>query len=258
MLWNTMSDRLSTEMHESIVSIDPHLNPRVKQEVKSHVLSSRRKRGLSDIDIQEKMPKVEQELTPYELDKKERRKAQNRRAAEKCRKKKQKENQEMAKCYDEEVIKNKMLQDENQRLRQEKEMLQKILEEHQFMCQRAISPSPNNTPGFENKTNFDFTFVSCATGYPAPCQSGIPRETTTPFQMEEEPDVFQGNDFYPTTIFADQIKSEVDCNAPSCAVANLSSLPDLGDLDFMGILNPVSPEEICQYGRQSISDFQDM
>ena len=63
-----MNDRLSPNMHtggpqflETLedVSNDSTVT-RVKQKVKSHVLKERRKRGLSDVEIDEERPRVKQ------------------------------------------------------------------------------------------------------------------------------------------------------------------------------------------------------
>lgn len=101
--------------------------------------------------------------------------------------------------------------------------------------------TPNTTPGYDQKTTFDFS--SCPASFPQEA-----RETATPFQ--EDP-----FDLWTAPATEQQFYMELSNLKPemqsTCAIEPI--LPELQLTDELEVFQPVSPD--MRLGRQSISDY---
>ena len=141
--------------------------------------------------------------------------------------------------------KTKVLMDEIDKLRREKDQLRSLLENHTFTCTHSDTGTPNTTPGYEQATTFDFP----ATSVPFPQNT---RDTSTPFQEDPFDHIpVMPNDSYLYPQFTN-MKPEIQ---PGCAVSAAAAalLPELNLADDLDLFSPVSPE--MRLGRQSISDY---
>lgn len=164
------------------------IGPLVKEELKLTILKRRHSQGMADIVLDDKKSTIKRELTEEEIHKKLRRKEQNRRAAERCRQKKKTNNEKLLIEYSQEQEKEKSIQLEIELLEKQKADLQRILDEHE--CQKI--PTPNQTPAFDDRTSFTFSYSSCPIlSYQ---QEPVPhRDTQTPFQQDDLDEI---NDFH--------------------------------------------------------------
>ncbi|KAK2158092.1 hypothetical protein LSH36_177g01038 [Paralvinella palmiformis] len=89
------------------------------------------------------------QLTPEEIAKKERRRAQNRRAAQRCREKKKQEADHVTMAFKKLQSANTGLRHEIKKLQSEKQKLSNVLQSHLMMCQKgdksdAVIPSTSS------------------------------------------------------------------------------------------------------------------
>lgn len=99
--------------------------------LKQRIIEKRRARGECDIQVQFDRP-VKHELSPEEIERRERRKEQNRRAAKKCRQKKKRVQVDVVQSFAVMQDENERLEAEITQLRQEKLVLQNELDKHMF------------------------------------------------------------------------------------------------------------------------------
>ncbi|XP_060069036.1 uncharacterized protein LOC132549131 [Ylistrum balloti] len=117
------------------------LLPLIKDELRYTILNRRFAKGQADIVLKDPpKPKLKQELTAAELERKSRRREQNRRAATKCRIKKKGVEDSLITTFYKEQEKNTSLNDQINNLRSEKAMLEKVLEEHLSSRECTIPP----------------------------------------------------------------------------------------------------------------------
>ena len=119
--------------------------------------------------------------------------------------------------------KTKVLMDEIDKLRREKDQLRSLLENHAFTCSHSDTGTPNTTPGYEQATTFDFP----ATSVPFPQNT---RDTSTPFQEDPFDHIpVMPNDSYLYPQFTN-MKPEIQ---PGCAVSAAAAalLPELNLAD---------------------------
>ncbi|XP_053407250.1 protein c-Fos-like isoform X2 [Mercenaria mercenaria] len=226
--------------------------PILKEELKLTILNRRYKTGKGEITLDEKKPTIKRELTEEEVKKKLRRKEQNRRAAERCRVKKKHLNEQLAIDFINEQRRTSQLAMEIEKLKVEKEMLQKLLEEHSFTCARAITPSPS----YDSNTTF---FSNGPYTCPTP---GIPNEMPMPVRDTATPGLADPfDDYAPLNQEQDFLmypgipsSSEIKTAFPTCTVS-AGELPEIQLPDDFSDFPPVSPD--VALGRQSISEYLD-
>lgn len=97
--------------------------------LKQRIIEKRRARGESDIQVQFDRP-VKHELSPEEIERRERRKEQNRRAASRCRQKKKLLQVDVVQSFAVMQDENERLEAEITQLRQDKLVLQNELDKH--------------------------------------------------------------------------------------------------------------------------------
>lgn len=226
--------------------------PILKEELKLTILSRRFNSGKGDINLNEKKPVIKRELSEEEIMKKLRRKEQNRRAAERCRIKKKKLNDQLAIDFINEQKRCSQLAAEVEHLRKEKETLQKILDEHAFTCARAVTPSPSYD---DNTTFFNHGSFTCISNE---MPNNFIRDTVTPYSdpfdeyipMNPENPENDFNMYHPRLPSAIETKGAYSiCTIPT------EELPEIQLPDDLAEFSPVSPEMVL--GRQSISDYLD-
>ncbi|XP_033735766.1 fos-related antigen 1-like isoform X2 [Pecten maximus] len=124
------------------------LLPLIKKELKYTILNRRFAKGEADIILKDPpKPKAKQDLTAADLERKSRRREQNRRAATKCRNKKKGLEDSLLTNFYKEQSKNETLTGNIKTLRSEKARLEKILEEHLVSRECALSQrSTSYTP----------------------------------------------------------------------------------------------------------------
>lgn len=216
------------------------ITPLLKEELKLTILNRRYQSGKGDIVLDEKKPLVKRELTADEIGKKLRRKEQNRRAAERCRVKKKKAQEQLLIEFVQEQQKTKNLQDEVARLQQEKQELQRQLDDHAFTCVRPATPSPS----YDDSTVF---FPSCFTDTApiAPPSFGDSGQTGCMLGLEYV-------DQQDMSLYPPRLDQKTSCIATAAAPEELSDLPQLDD-DTLLYLQPFSPD----LGRRSISEYNE-
>lgn len=168
------------------------LLPFIKKELKYTILNRRFAKGQDEIVLKDPpKPKVKQDLTAAEKERKSRRREQNRRAATKCRNKKKGQEDKLMTTFFIEQEKNETLTKQIDDLRSERARLKKFMEEHLnssecTMSQRANSYTPplsaHIPPGCHDQTAGSvtspslyggdiFTFDKLCPVAPAPCPS---------------------------------------------------------------------------------------
>ncbi|XP_076441809.1 uncharacterized protein LOC143280915 [Babylonia areolata] len=105
----------------------------LKRELRMTIMAKRHARGQGELKVDFPEPKVH-ELTLAELERRERRREQNRRAAQRCRRKKRMNQMSVIQNYEWIVTRNQTLEQELERLRQEKQQLQSLLKAHCQVC----------------------------------------------------------------------------------------------------------------------------
>ncbi|XP_076442943.1 uncharacterized protein LOC143281590 [Babylonia areolata] len=122
---------------------------RNRQLLKKSIMDRRQARGLGPISCAEEedaCSRVQHELTPDEVKKREKRKEQNRRAAKKCRQKKKLLQMSAEEDFSAERETNERLEKEKARLQAEVATLQRLLEEHEQSGQCLhVNPAPMAT-----------------------------------------------------------------------------------------------------------------
>ncbi|XP_021367607.1 uncharacterized protein LOC110459595 isoform X2 [Mizuhopecten yessoensis] len=122
------------------------LLPLIKKELKYTILNRRFAQGQADIVLQDPpKPKVKQDLTAAELQRKSRRREQNRRAATKCRHKKKGVEESLITTFFKEQNKHDTLKDQIKSLMSQRDMLEKVLEGHSRSRVCALLPLPDTS-----------------------------------------------------------------------------------------------------------------
>ncbi|XP_067681251.1 uncharacterized protein [Haliotis asinina] len=105
------------------------MTPLIKEELRLSIIKKRHASGQEDIKVEFKEAE-KHELTPYEKQKRERRREQNRRAARRCREKKKLQQCGKSQFFSNIIDQNSQLHEQVKQLRQEKTSLQDILNDH--------------------------------------------------------------------------------------------------------------------------------
>ncbi|KAL8586321.1 hypothetical protein ACOMHN_058701 [Nucella lapillus] len=105
----------------------------LKEELRMTIMSKRHAKGQADLQMDFPEPTT-RELTMAELERRERRREQNRRAAQRCRRKKRMNQMSVIQNYEWIVTRNQQLEQELDRLRQEKNQVQSLLKAHYQAC----------------------------------------------------------------------------------------------------------------------------
>ena len=140
-----------------------------------------------------------------------------------------------------------------EQLKREKEALQRVLDEHAFTCVMVhTTPTPNQTPSYDDKTTF--TFPSCSTSSNYPGETDFQRDNTTPFSAVDSCDeVFScyglSQLMYPS---ATEVMTQGDCAGHEMDQDELI-LPD----DFLQFQNTELDLEELNGGRQSVSEYNE-
>ncbi|XP_052765977.1 protein c-Fos-like isoform X1 [Mya arenaria] len=241
------------------------LSRALRQELKCKAKLNLHRRGLSESFEEEKRPRVNGPLTPREVEKRERRKRQNREAAARCREKKLKGQAELHRDFEAQQLENEQLKRTNAELLEEKLRLQSIIENH--VCFKTGHPAPiNSSPGYASTVQFDFQHCDGAPPSVSPIQtsamtSPYAREVTTPFQQDPFADqnlddnVF--GEFY-SLLNPGKKQMESSCASATSVLNALPELPNLDSLTDIDFYNPISPEEIGCMGRGSISEYREL
>lgn len=214
-----------------------NIGPLIKEELKLTILNRRHIRGMPEIVSENKRPTVKRELTEEEVQKKLRRKEQNRRAAERCRHKKKMNTEQLMREYEKEQQTNELCRKEIEFLRKQVADLQRILHEHP--C--TLSKTLNETPAYDNSF-YTFPYVTCPT--PSHQQELVShRDTQTPFQQDTLDDISDLSDL----IFLPEPCIEKDVyfvQPPTCtAQPTLTEfLPDISLPEGFDVYQLLAPE----------------
>ncbi|XP_048254642.1 cyclic AMP-dependent transcription factor ATF-3-like [Haliotis cracherodii] len=113
----------------AMVTETQRLTPLLKEELRLQILTKRHANGQAEIDKEDHTPK-QFELTPEEIEKKQRRREQNRLAAQRCRQKKKMCQNFVLLELEKQQARNRDLEMELRKLRREKMELQSAYESH--------------------------------------------------------------------------------------------------------------------------------
>ncbi|XP_071079745.1 protein FosB-like isoform X1 [Haliotis cracherodii] len=141
------------------------VTPILKEELRAAIMLRRLSSGQGEITHEETRSTV-YELTADEVAKQERRRAQNRVAAQRCRKKKRQEQETFLQLFSEQSNKRQKLEEEVAELREEKRRLEAMLVHHMLTraCHKGHVTPPQNgrcgsfSPAISNTTSEDESF----------------------------------------------------------------------------------------------------
>ncbi|XP_067680738.1 cyclic AMP-dependent transcription factor ATF-3-like [Haliotis asinina] len=141
------------------------VTPILKEELRAAIMLRRLSSGQGEITHEETHSRV-YELTADEVAKQERRRAQNRVAAQRCRKKKRQEQEKFLQLFSEQNNKRQRLEEEVSELREEKRRLEAMLVHHMLTraCHKGHVTPPQNvrcasfSPGISSHSSEDESF----------------------------------------------------------------------------------------------------
>lgn len=119
------------------------VGPLVREELKTRIQKRRLEEGLPEIHIHHSPPR-QYKMSPHEVEKRERRKAQNRKAAKKCREKKKEQQGSVHTTHEKEKTKHEQLKKQVCGLKQHLSNLQHVLLTHLTMCSLRIPDSSDD------------------------------------------------------------------------------------------------------------------
>ncbi|XP_012936325.1 stress response protein NST1 [Aplysia californica] len=132
-----------------------------KEKLRRSIIARRHARGQSDLKIEFDQPK-KMELSSSELEKKERRREQNRRAAQRCRSKKRMNQFNVIQNFERVLEHNRDLRREVMSLRRERDTLQKTLDRHKLHCPTFVEVKTEPMDEAENPEGGDSTCTASA------------------------------------------------------------------------------------------------
>uniref|UniRef100_A0A2C9LSL4 BZIP domain-containing protein n=1 Tax=Biomphalaria glabrata TaxID=6526 RepID=A0A2C9LSL4_BIOGL len=205
-----------------------------KSKLKNKILDRRRANGQEEFG-----PLFEEEkhheLTQADLERRERRREQNRRAAKRCRNKKKSMQTEISKGTQELVRANNDLRKENEMLKRQIEQLRNIIDDHcRSGCCFLIGASTPYEHTHYTGAPFDTQISSAITGAHLALNNDLPPQASAATELPSEKTVnsLPSLDFFKTTIPLSDIGKNLDShnlgNLPSWDLNNITSdLPAL-------------------------------
>ncbi|XP_041351157.1 cyclic AMP-dependent transcription factor ATF-3-like [Gigantopelta aegis] len=135
-----------------------NLTPLLKEELRLQILTKRHAKGKTEIDIDFKTEPRSYKLRPDEIEKKRRRREQNRVAAQKCRQKKKICQTYLFLEYQRQQQRNKELEEQVRQLRFEKSELEAFVQDH-FASGACALANLEADMGFNGCSLSDFGFL---------------------------------------------------------------------------------------------------
>ncbi|KAH9509245.1 hypothetical protein Btru_046579 [Bulinus truncatus] len=122
-----------SSLHRAQKADRAHIDRTLKEDLRLSIIARREAKGQKQIKVEFKSPE-KIELSPEELMKKERRREQNRRAAQRCRTKKRLTQCNVLHSFEQIIAMNKELSDELEQVKRERQGLQLLIDTQRFRC----------------------------------------------------------------------------------------------------------------------------